>query len=435
MDASHVSKLIDMIINKLKYYLQGSNRFLWYIGLILAMTFVVHLVVSAIKPSSADLPNHLDGRQDVLKIEQDLKSLSASIEVNMSNSDWDKSRENIKRILNLDPLNFQQLENLNRVNREEKWSEIYTEGDQYFKEKKYLEAMSKLVQIGPESSYSPRVRAKLLSIKRILDRKYREQGTNYLRKRKYLLSFKAFCNFFHLNPDDISLKKKMNWLKRRLSKRNRRCPEPEFPAVSVHEQIEVTDKSAILLKHKYPEQEIFKVMSNYAQGDVESAIRLLQKGREKARSLHRITKLDSFFEKMNSVKGKYTLGHSLILQNKLEEAARQWKEMLQIDRALMSEKVTSFYRQEIYRILVNSYYKKGQAFYQKERYKDAFNFWFKGYEINKDDINILNGLNKLEKVAQRYNKIAQQLKQRGDGNYQYYFKAAKEITLPESSVH
>lgn len=123
------------------------------------------------------------------------------------------------------------------------------------------------------------------------------------------------------------------------------------------------------------------------------------------------------------------------LGNDPAEAWAHLIELEQMERDILPENVTSYFRTELAHSIADAFAERGEAFFQQKRYEEAFQKWDAGQKLNRLNPKILAGLKKLEKTAEDFAKEAELAAQRGEQGICARWRQITRMTTGTAEVH
>lgn len=173
------------------------------------------------------------------------------------------------------------------------------------------------------------------------------------------------------------------------------CPSELLPwfgegAVTVN----VDDK----LKASYPDAALREAVVSYVKGDLAGA----QRAASNLKSGNNGAQATEVYEAMVLVEGRFKEAQSALLRDSVREAGPPARIALDLDEKLLrGADVESFSGKQIRSALSKRHYEIGRESFDRTRWKNAFDAWAKGLEFSPNDGLLLDGMAKLEKIADR----------------------------------
>jgi tetratricopeptide (TPR) repeat protein len=152
-----------------------------------------------------------------------------------------------------------------------------------------------------------------------------------------------------------------------------------------------------LLRQRYSNPKTIEALGFYIRGDFDAATAALAK-LEKGRGSD--ANAGSLIKDIHNVRTKQADGSVAAQAADYDKAMAAWDEALKLDLQLVPEQVRSQPRNEIHRLMGDSLYRAGHSQYIRGNYAEAFSFWKKGSERSADNVDILQGLGRLEAFAE-----------------------------------
>lgn len=152
------------------------------------------------------------------------------------------------------------------------------------------------------------------------------------------------------------------------------------------------------LENAYPDQALRAAVASYVKGDFAAAQRTAQGLRQGANA----ARATEVYEALMLIDGRVKEGQSALIRDNLRDAEAPFKIALELDQKLLAgTSLESFQARQTRQTLAKRFYDAGREHFDRSRHSDAFRAWAKGAEFAPRDGMLLDGLNRLEKVAER----------------------------------
>ncbi|MCK5801096.1 MAG: hypothetical protein KAI47_28105, partial [Deltaproteobacteria bacterium] len=314
----------------------------------------------------------------------------------------------VDEALKKDPLNAEAQRYRKNALDELTNQKIFEEAGKFFAlgNRENLQHALKIFRKVPKKSiYSRDTRYKIRTIRQRMAEGYRIEGMSRCKAHYRKRCYELLCKFFHEMPSSVQvagepgLRRRMVAIERRYRRQKSftKCDAPRYLRTPGKAGSASLDQ---LLAEKYQDIRLRKVVAVYVGGKIDMALKIAAKYKTKRYMRPHLRQLAEITGRMLTIRGKYQEGYSFLRQRKVKEADENFGVLLDADAALVPKKIESFYRKEVKTDLSALYVGLGREDFKVKHYRDAFRFWKRGSEIDKTNAAILNGLLRLEKVAE-----------------------------------
>jgi pSer/pThr/pTyr-binding forkhead associated (FHA) protein len=348
--------------------------------------------------------------------EQLLREIQAEVQSHVDEArrrfnlhEWISAVQACDEALAKDPLNAESKRLRETALQEMGHEKTYQRGLEFFalgNRENLIKAKEIFVKIPTSSIYQREARYKLKTIDERVADDYRIEGVSLCRAKRYEQCHVALCKFFELMPSDLpvagegSLRTTLEDVEKRFArKRNfEKCQARRFLDKGGGEP--TANDPAVLLEAKYDTVEVREVLLLYVEGKVDMALKKLSLLKQNRAMRPQLATLNEIDRQLLIIRGKYQEGFSMLRERKVADAQKEWNQVLAADRALLPEKIESFFRREVTRSLGDLYYDLGDEQVKAGRYRQAYDMWSKGKLVDARNGRILNGLLQLENKAE-----------------------------------
>lgn len=301
--------------------------------------------------------------------------------------------------LRADPVNTEARTLLRRAQAEIEHSRLFDEARTKLELGNDADALSLYVQIEPSSRFFARARLRVQELAHALTKK---DGPACKRAgaRKAWPEVMTVCSRYldytcHAQPDAEAEKYLREAERVTKSTQLWACPPQLLPwfgggAVAVD-----FDKQ---LQAAYPDAALRLAMVSYVKGDLSGAQRAasnLKSGKDGARATE-------VYEALVLIEGRFKEAQSALLKDSVREAGPPARIALDLDEKLLrGADVESFSGRQIRSAMSKRYYEIGRESFDRTRWKNAFDAWDEGLKFSKNNGPLLDGMAKLEKIADR----------------------------------
>jgi pSer/pThr/pTyr-binding forkhead associated (FHA) protein/tetratricopeptide (TPR) repeat protein len=324
--------------------------------------------------------------------------------------EWTLAVQACDEALAKDPLNAESRRLRETALQEMEHEKTYQRGLEFFalgNRENLIKAKEIFVKIPTSSIYQREARYKLKAIDERVADDYRIEGVSLCRAKRYEQCHVALCKFFELMPADIpvagegSLRTTIEEVEKRLARQRGfvTCQASRFLDKGGGREPAANDPS-VLLEAKYDSVEVREVLLLYVEGKLDMALKKLTLLKQNRAMRPQLATLNEVDRQLLIIRGKYQEGFSALRERKVADAQKEWNQVLAADRALLPEKIESFFRREVTRSLGDLYYDLGDEQVKAGRYRQAYDLWSRGKLVDARNGRILNGLLQLENKAE-----------------------------------
>jgi hypothetical protein len=187
------------------------------------------------------------------------------------------------------------------------------------------------------------------------------------------------------------------------------------------------------IKKVYPEKEIATPLEYYVNGDIEYAIKYLNK--ISITNKH-YSKTKPILKTILQIKTKYAVGNGFIVKKDYPKARNEWDKVLALDKQLLNGiKVESKYAQMIKTHLSDGFYELGKKALKSKMYKSAFIKLTESLKYNPQNTYTLAELSRLRKRANNFWTKSLELEKAGDKMAFRYWNAILDMTSEKDELH
>lgn len=136
--------------------------------------------------------------------------------------------------------------------------------------------------------------------------------------------------------------------------------------------------------------------------------------------------VDELILKLEVIDGRYTSGQEGILRVDPARAEEYWKDAFEAEAKFFPKGIESALIRDMKSQLAKLYYNQGEDYMKKEHYADAFKVYYKGYQYDSKNRNLLERIAWMEQMASKF--------LRNDPGCESA-RLAADITIPKSGVN
>jgi pSer/pThr/pTyr-binding forkhead associated (FHA) protein/tetratricopeptide (TPR) repeat protein len=323
--------------------------------------------------------------------------------------EWSAAVRAFDEALGKDPLNAESRRLRETAMQEVEHEKIYRKGLEFFSlsnRENLIKAKEIFVKVPASSYYHREVRYRIKTIDERVAQDYRIEGVSQCNAKQYERCHASLCKFFgHMPADTVVtneayLRTTLQDLEKRFARRKGFEPCRAKRFLDKGSRDTGASDPAVLLEEKYELSEVREVLLLYIEGKLDSALKKLahlKQNRALRPSLDGIKEVD---RQLLIIRGKYVEGISAHRERNVQRAHKEWGVLLAADRALVPEKIESFYRREVTRALADLYYDLGDEQFKAGRFRQTFELWSKGKQVDPRNGRLLNGMLQLEKKSE-----------------------------------
>lgn len=373
---------------------EARARRLLAVGLALVLVVAVGMYVRSVFFASFDQDD--DGVPDTASL------VFEAIGRGQAAADQDRYAEAVRAFedaLRADPVNTEARMLLRRAQAEMEHARLFDEARTKLEVGNDADALSLYVQIDSSSRFFARARLRVQELARSMARKdgpaCKKAGAAKAWAEVLTVCSRYLDYICHVRPD----KEAEDFLRtaERATKTVQAwtCPpqlQPWFGEGTVAVDV---DKE---LEALYPDAALRQALVSYVRGDLSGAQRAasnLKSGQEGA-------KATSVHENLVLIEGRFKEAQSALLRDSVREAGPPARIVLDLDEKLLKgANVESFSAKQIRSSMAKRYYEIGRESFDRTRWKNAYDAWAKGIEFSPNDGLLLDGMARLEKIADR----------------------------------
>ena len=138
---------------------------------------------------------------------------------------------------------------------------------------------------------------------------------------------------------------------------------------------------------------------------------------------------------MNTIQQKMAMGNGAKIDNNSAKAIEAWNSAIKTEAELLPEGLESRTIRNLKSASAKEYFTIGEQLFKKQIFIEAFDNWYKGHQLDRNNTDIATGFNRLDAVAKRKFSEAQRLAQSNPQAACEAFRTVLNITMPESQWH
>jgi pSer/pThr/pTyr-binding forkhead associated (FHA) protein/tetratricopeptide (TPR) repeat protein len=421
----------------------GRRRLLLAAFSILLVLVTVGIVAKKLKPKPPPTV--------VVTPEERIRAMQAEIQrsidegrQHLTMKEWAVAAQALAVAEKKDPLNpepkrlrAQALEELENQKTYEKGLEYFALGntDNLVKAKEVFQ------KVPASSVYSREARYRIKAADERLADGFRVEGVSRCQAKYWEQCHEALCKFFELLPEEkvvtgeTGIREMLQGVEKRLAKKKdfTACQAPRF--LSAKGGGETSEDPEKLLAEKYEVAEAREVLLLYVQGKIDMAQKKLTALRADKSMHEHDAMLRELDRQLLIIRGKFQEGYSAFRDRNVVDAQREWDLVLAADKAIMPDKLESYYAREVTRSLGDLYFELGDEQYKLGRFRQAYEFWSQGKKALPKHDRIMNGLFQLEKEAEKLVRAGRKLAAEGSiAEARTKITLAKEITEEDRDI-
>lgn len=372
----------------------GSRR-LVLVGVTLVALFVMAFFVrKALSP-----PEEAGGYDQADEIAATISEAIGRGQAAMDEERFDEAQRSFQEALRADPVHTEARLLLRKAQAELEHSNHYKEARTKLDLGNDQDALALFLQIEPTSRYFARARLKVQEIAQALVKKEgpvckkageRQRWTEVLSTCSLYLDYSC-----HTQPDETAI----NYM-RRAEKATRAatawvCPAKLAPWFGTSDAGTDVDKE---LSTIYQDASLRQALVAYVAGDLATA----QRTASKLKNGNKNPQAAQVYEALVLIEGRVKEGQSALIRDVLREAEPPFRMALDADAKLLAgTHVESFTGRQLRSTLAKRYYDIGRSAFDRTRWKEAYDAWAKGLDYSRNDGALLDGMTRLEKIAER----------------------------------
>lgn len=402
---------------------------------IIAIVFVLLLLSFAIlKPKKKVIKKKIQVtsfEDDVENNEKKLEMLIAKSQRFANKAKWDDAIKNCEAVLKEDPANIQAQKYKNSYVNEKKYKEFYRQGKEAFDLLNYDDAIKFLEKIPKNTFYREKARLHIREAKEQLKNKYFAEAKTLYKSRHLLDAYAMLKKLFNISAyhsGGIELKKQiekdMKYYRIKYKKFNIKLND-----IKVANTGNIREK----IRKIYPQKEIATPLEYYVNGDIEYAIKYLNKISVTNKNY---MKTKPILKIIMQIKMKYAVGNGFIVKKDYPKARNQWDQVLAFDKQLLKGiNIESKYSQMIKTHLSDGFYDMGKKALKAKIYKSAFIKLTESLKYNPQNTYALAELSRLRKRANQFWSKSLEYEKAGDKVAFRYWNAIIDMTAEKDELH
>lgn len=360
-----------------------------YLGLAVGMVVLFAALKVAHRPSQEVVEEQAGQAADV-------DDLIAAGQRNLDNERFEDARKAFKSVLEEDPVNSEARQLLRKAERELENEKQFKEGNAKADVGRDAEALRLYFGIDVDSRFFTRARLRVQELALPLMKKDGSECRDAGRHKASARVLEACGRFLdykcHTGVDDEALRFLREAEKTSKAREGWLCPQKLAPFFGAGGAAGVDPAKEI--GARYDDKDVRDAVVDYAKGDIETAIRAVGKVKVKSPVASDVA------EQLAIVSGRFKEGDSAARAGRLKEMRAAFDAALAADGKIVPPSVQTFHAREMRTRLGHAFYEAGKALYDKQSYPEAYDQWAKGLEYQRNDTSLLDGLKRLEKVAQ-----------------------------------
>ncbi|PID38168.1 MAG: hypothetical protein CSA24_01340 [Deltaproteobacteria bacterium] len=397
------------------------NRLYIAAGGVLALLIGIGVIAYVKRPKPA-MRRQLNPEELLRKRQAQVQALADSAQRKIAQQSWSAAIVKLDEVLARDPLNAEAKRQRQMALDELSNQKLFERGQKFFalgNRDNLLKAKAIFEKLPKSSYYARETRYKLKTIAQRLAENFRIKGVSHCKARYWKKCYALLCKFFHTMPMEVAvpgepgLRRRMAYVEKRYRRSHKfeKCAAPRY----LHRPGQGAGKESPdeLLAEKYSNTRLRGLVKLYFDGKIDVALKLAAKFKKKRYMRPHLRALERIVGQLLIIRGKYQEGFSFLRQRNVRDADRALALVLTADRALIPKRIESFYRRDVKRGLSKLYGELGEEDFKVKHYRDAAKLWMRGEEVDNSDATILNGLLRLEKVAEVLVREGRSLAARG----------------------
>lgn len=400
-----------------------KKRRIWLASTSVAIVLIAAIAIGALlkKPEVVEKKKTID---DVIKArEAQVQLLIDQAKRDISRRNWTSAITSLDKALDKSPLHREAKRVREICMNELSFKKVYDEAMKYYglgTDENIKIAKLKFHSIPKTSVYFRDVRYKLRSIDEQLAQVYRVDGLGRCKAKYYRKCYEKLCKYFETMPmtsairGEKNLRAKMAFVEKRLGKSKSfvLCQADRYTKRDVERTQGSTITEALAIKYK--ERVLQNVMTEYYEGKLDLALKMVAKIKAKRKYRPFLDKIKFIQQQLLTINGKYQEGYSFLRQEKIEGAEKSFEFVLIADSTLIPKGFMSFHRKDVNEGLAKLLFQQGKEDFKRKHYRKSFNKWQKAKRYMPSHSEALNGLLSLKKVAEEQNKKGERLKKAGE---------------------
>ncbi len=357
----------------------------------------------------------------------------------MENASWKEAIKELDAALEIHPICRECKKLKSRIEDEMRNKSLFDRCIVDYELNYWKPALKCFLKLPPGTYYWKKSKYKVSDCKNRLKKFHLSEGKGFFEARRYKEAHKHFVEIMKLDPcNQVVFNKWLKKTEKRLKSRGiRRGWKPyKWKCDSQGSSDGMSEDPEELMRAKYPDKRLYKIISLYYKGKADSAIQEAAKIGVTSRDKKIAEQAKDLKRSILVVKGRYNDGVSMLLMGKLDKARERFNQAMAVDKVIMPDMVTSFYRDEIGRKLAGKLHKQALSQYNQKHYKEAFEIWSECLKRNPSAKSCKSGMNMLDDIGNDALKFAEDLEARGDKERMLQvLKHILEITPDDSMSH
>jgi hypothetical protein len=363
--------------------------------------------------------------------EKELNKLLAKSQKFALKADWEKAIENCEIVLADDPANIQAKKYKLIFNNEKKYRTIYKQGKEAFDLLNYEDAITFLDKIPKNTFYREKARLHIREAKEELKKKYFADAKIFYKSRNFLDSYASLKKLFDISAYHSGATELKDDIEKAMKRYGIKYTKFDIKL----DDIKTVNKGNVadLIKKIYPEKELATPIEYYVKGDIEYAIKYLNKISVANKNY---AKTRPILKTILLIKTKYAIGNGFIVKKDYPKARTEWDKVLLADKELLDAVgVESKYAQMIKTHLSDGFYDLGKKALKTEMYKIAYLKLTESLKYNPQNTYTLSELSRLQKRANQFWNKSLELENNGDKLAFRFWNAIVDMTAEDDPLH
>ncbi len=409
----------------------GSKKKLILVAIVFIVLLIAIIALKKKKKVVKKVVKITSLEDDIENKEKELEMLIAKSQRFANKAKWDEAIKNCDMVLKEDPANIQaQKYKISYVN-EKKYRQYYKQGKEALDLLNYEDAITYLKKIPKNTFYREKARLHIREAKEALKTKYFAEAKTLYKSRHLLDAYAMLKKLFDVSAyhsGGIELKsqieKDMKYYRIKYKKFDIKLNDVKVAnAGNIREKI----------RKVYPKKEIATPLEYYVNGDIEYAIKYLNKISVTNKNYKRTRDV---LKTILQIKTKYAVGNGFIVKKDYPKARNEWDKVLKLDKQLLEGiNVESKYAQMIKTHLSDGFYKLGKKALKSEMYKSAFIKLTESLKYNPQNTYALAELSRLKKRASKFWTKSLELERAGNKMAFRYWNAILDMTSEKDELH
>jgi len=314
---------------------------------------------------------------------------------------------------------------------EKKYKEDYRKGKEAFDLLNYDDAIAFFEKIPKNTFYREKARLHTRQAKDQLKNKYFAEAKTLYKSRHLLDAYAMLKKLFDVSAyhsGGIQLKtqieKDMKYYRIKYKKFDIKLND-----VKVANTGNIREK----IKKVNPQKEIATPLEYYVNGDIEYAIKYLNKV---SVTYKNYAKTKPILKMIMQIKTKYAVGNGFIVKKNYPKARNEWDKVLEFDNQLLKGlNIESKYAKMIKTHLSDGFYEMGKKALKAQLYKSAFIKLTESLKYNSQNTYALEELSRLRKRANKFWSKSLELERSGNKMAFRYWNTIIDMTSEKDDLH